>query len=164
MDALRERGLLRGGGTGGSHHTIADAGANEVYSETYNPATSSWEEGYDVDAHAWGFQWCARFNGGGGFDTAFAFVPTDGAWPPEIDFIEHGSRGGNTVTLHIHWRATQYNDGHYCDPHYPASNSENCHANFPSVAVIVGHWHSYAVTWSRERRSTSGSMARGSSR
>lgn len=135
-------------GANGSHHTIADAGANEVYAETYDPSTRAWEEGYDVASHAWGFQWCARFNGGGGFDTAFAFVPTDGAWPPEIDFIEHGTRGGNTVTLHIHWKATRYNNGHPCDQNYPVTNSQNCHANFPSVSVIVGHWNSYAVTWS----------------
>lgn len=135
------------GGTDGSYYTIADAGANEAYAETYNPSTRSYEQGYDVASHKWGFQWCARFNGGPGLDTAFAFVPTDGAWPPEIDFIEHGPRDGNTVTLHIHWRATRYNNGNYCDPNYPTTNSQNCHANFPRISVTVGHWNSYAVTW-----------------
>jgi hypothetical protein len=136
------------GGTDSSFYTIADAGASEVYPATYDPGTGTTLEGYDVNAHPWGFQWCARFNGSGGFDTAFAFVPTDGAWPPEIDFIEHGPHQGNTVTIHIHWKATRYNDGHPCDPQYPATNSQNCHANFPSIPVTVGHWNAYAVTWS----------------
>ena len=135
-------------GSGGSYRTIEDAGAGEAYPETYNPATSSNEPGYDVATHEWGFQWCARFNGGAGFDTAFAFVPTDGSWPPEIDFIEHLPQDGDTVTLHIHWRSTYYDDGHPCDPSYPTTNSENCHANFPEVKLAVGRWHAYAVTWS----------------
>lgn len=135
-------------GSGGSYHTIADAGAGELYAETYNPSTGSYEEGYDVASQEWGFEWCARFNGGPGFDTAFAFVPVNGAWPPEIDFIEHAPTAGNTVTLHIHWKATQYNDGKYCDPNYPATNSQNCHANFPPISVTVRHWNSFAVTWS----------------
>jgi hypothetical protein len=135
-------------GAGGSYHTVADAGVNEVYAETYDPSRGSDVEGYDVASHRWGFQWCTRFNGGAGFDTAFAFVPTNGSWPPEIDFLEHGPRYGNAVTLHIHWRSTRYNDGNYCDLNYPASNSQNCHANVPNVLVTVGRWHAYAVTWS----------------
>jgi hypothetical protein len=136
-------------GTDSAYYTVADAGANEVYAETFDPGTGSYVPGYDVASHEWGFQWCARFNGGPGLDTAFAFVPTDGAWPPEIDFIEHGPRNGNTVTLHIHWRATRYNDGHTCDPNYPRTNSQNCHANFPQIKLIVARWHTYAVTWSQ---------------
>ena len=131
------------GGTDSNFHTVADAGVGEAYAETPNSSTA----GYDAASHKWGFQWCARFNGGSGFDTAFGFVPTDGAWPPEIDFIEHLPRAGNTVTLHIHWKATRYNNGHYCDPNYPKSNSQNCHSNFPNIKVTVGHWHAYAVTW-----------------
>ena len=134
--------------TDSSYYTIADAGALEAYPEAYNPSTGSYEQGYDDASHGWGFQWCARFNGGAGFDTAFAFVPTSGAWPPEIDFLEHGPRDGNTVTLHIHWKATRYNNGNDCDPNYPATNSQNCHANFPRISLTVGHWNSYAVTWS----------------
>jgi Glycosyl hydrolases family 16 len=135
-------------GTDSSFYTIADAGTNEAYDDTYNPATGHDEQGYDDASHAWGFQWCARLNGGPGFDTAFAFVPTNNAWPPEIDFIEHGPRDGNTVTLHIHWKATKYNNGNDCDPNYPASNSQNCHANFPRIPLVVGHWNAFAVTWS----------------
>jgi Glycosyl hydrolases family 16 len=145
---MRYENVVLATAANGGYDTIGDAGADETYAETYDPTTTSWQQGYDVASHEWGFQWCARFNGGGGFDTAFAFVPTDGAWPPEIDFIEHGPRAGNSVTLHIHWKATRYNDGHPCDPDYPATNSENCHANFPSVSLVVGHWNSYAVTWS----------------
>lgn len=137
------------GGTDSQYYTVADAGVGEAYAETYNSGTHSYEAGYDVASQNWGFQWCARFNGGNGFDTAFAFVPVDGAWPPEIDFIEHLPPAGNTVTLHIHWRATRYNDGNYCDPNYPKSNSQNCHANFPNIKVSVGHWHAYAVTWTK---------------
>ena len=135
-------------GTDGAFYTIADAGANTGYAETYDPAKGSYVQGYDVASHPWGFEWCARFNGGPGFDTAFAIVPTDGAWPPEIDLIEHGPRDGNTVQIHIHWKATRYNNGHTCDPKYPATNSQNCHANFPHLKLVVGHWHAYAVTWS----------------
>jgi hypothetical protein len=135
-------------GRNGSPLTIADAGADELYAETDVPATGTVAEGYDVASHRWGFQWCARYYGGRGFDTAFAFVPTDGAWPPEIDFIEHGPRAGNSVTMHLHWRATRYNDGNPCDANYPATNTENCHADFPSTHLVVGHWHAYAVTWS----------------
>jgi hypothetical protein len=136
------------GGTDSSFYTVADAGANEAHAETFSPITGANEVGYDVASHGWGFQWCARFNGGSGLDTAFAFVPTDGAWPPEIDFIEHLPRDGNTVTLHIHWKATRYNNGNYCDPNYPKTNSQNCHANFPQIKVTVGRWNSYAVIWS----------------
>jgi hypothetical protein len=138
-------------GANGSYHTIADAGVGELYPETYDAATGNYVQGYDVSTQTWGFQWCTRFNGGPGFDTAFAFVPTNGAWPPEIDFIEHGPKDGNTVTIHIHWKATSYNDGDHCDQNYPTSNSQNCHAKFPSIKLVVGHWNSYAVTWSSSR-------------
>jgi hypothetical protein len=138
-------------GANGSDHTIADAGAGELYPETYDPATKSDEQGYDVASATWGFQWCTRFNGGPGFDTAFAFVPANGAWPPEIDFIEHGPRDGNTVTIHIHWKATTYNDGDHCDQDYPARNSQDCHATFPRIKLVVGRWNRYAVTWSAGR-------------
>ena len=133
---------------GDGFHTIADAGTGELYRDTPAPQGGPNEVGYDVATHAWGFQWCARFNGGRGFDTAFAFVPVNGAWPPEIDFIEHGPRNGNSVTLHIHWKATRYNDGNACDPNYPTSNSQNCHANFPQISLVVRRWATYAVTWS----------------
>jgi hypothetical protein len=145
---MEYRNAVHSNGAGGSYHTIADAGANDSYPETYDASTHSYFEGYDVGSHPWGFQWCARFNGGPGFDTAFVFVPTNGAWPPEIDFIEHLASFGNEVTLHIHWKATFYNDHHSCDPSYPTTNSENCHANFPSIRVTVGRWTTYAVTWS----------------
>ncbi len=138
-------------GASGGYHTIADAGVGELYPETYDAATKSDEQGYDVASQTWGLQWCTRFNGGPGFDTAYAFVPTNGAWPPEIDFIEHGPRDGNTVTIHIHWKATSYNDGDHCDPNYPTTNSQNCHANFPQIKLVVGHWNDYAVTWSSSR-------------
>jgi hypothetical protein len=133
---------------GDGFHTIADAGAGELYRQTPAPQGGLNEVGYDVATHPWGFQWCARFNGGGGFDTAFAFVPVNGAWPPEIDFIEHGPRNGNSVTIHIHWKSTRYNDGNACDPNYPSSNSQNCHANFPQISLVVRRWAAYAVTWS----------------
>lgn len=133
----------------GSYHVIGDAGVDELYAETRNPRTGALEVGYDDDAHEWGFQWCARLNSGPDFDTAFAFVPTDGAWPPEIDFIEHSAHDGNKVSLHMHWSATRYHDGLLCDPRYPAVNDRNCHADFRPISVQVGQWTDYAVTWSR---------------
>jgi hypothetical protein len=133
----------------GAYHVIADAGVDEYYAETRNPRTGRLMNGYDDATHQWGFQWCARLNSGPGFDTAFAFVPDDGSWPPEIDFIEHDSLEVNQVSLHIHWSATRYNDGLLCDPRYPAVNDRNCHADFRPVPVQVGQWTAYAVTWSR---------------
>ena len=136
-------------GPNGSYHTIADAGVGGL-PETYDAATSSDQQGYDDASETWGFQWCTRFNGGPGFDTAFAFVPTNGAWPPEIDFIEHGPRDGNTVTLHIHWKATKLtNDGDHCDQNDPTTNSQNSSCDFPQIKLVVGRWETdNAVTWS----------------
>jgi hypothetical protein len=133
----------------GEDHVVADAGVDEFYAETRNPRTGALMSGYDDATHEWGFQWCARLNSGPDFDTAFAFVPADGAWPPEIDFIEHDSLEVNQASLHIHWSATRYRDGLLCDPRYPAVNDRNCHADFRPVSVQVGQWTAYAVTWSR---------------
>jgi hypothetical protein len=133
----------------GTDHVIADAGIDEFYPETRNPGTRALRSGYDDATHEWGFQWCARMNSGPDFDTAFAFVPTDGQWPPEIDFIEHDSLEVNQVSLHIHWNATRYHDGRLCDPRFPAVNDRNCHADFRPVTTQVAQWTSYAVTWSR---------------
>jgi hypothetical protein len=133
----------------GAYHVIADAGVDEYYAETRNPHNGALMDGYDDNAHEWGFQWCARLNSGPDFDTAFAFVSTDGAWPPEVDFIEHSTHDGNAVSLHMHWSATRYHDGLLCDPRYPKVNDRNCHADFRPIPVQVGQWTAYAVTWSR---------------
>jgi hypothetical protein len=135
----------------GADHVIADAGVGEYYDETRNPRTGRLMDGYDDATHEWGLQWCARLNSGPDFDTAFAFVPADGSWPPEIDFIEHDSLEVNQVSLHIHWNATRYNDGRLCDPRFPAVNDRNCHADFRPTTVQVGQWTDYAVTWSPSR-------------
>ena len=72
--------------------------------------------------------WPVRIDKGAGISTILLLWPSNGGWPPEIDFSEDGggNRSGSTATLH-----------------YGANNSQTQY----SVTADFTQWHTMGVEW-----------------